>query len=240
VTRESAREWTASLALKYLPGEGDGYKVFLRLISDSCRLDSIVADIGCGDEEFLTCLMQRVRQIIGIDNREVQGTYHSYLKTDIEKELFLPECSLDVAASKFLLEHISDPVTFFKSIYAALRPGGKLVIMTPNIRYYPYAINYILSRFLPQKARMRLVHLITGRGEDEIFPIVYACNTPNRLRMMLEQAGFEVLYLDTFSDFRVSAFNRPLGAVAIGYEKLVNSVGIKGVKGFIVVEGRKA
>jgi SAM-dependent methyltransferase len=239
MTRESAREWTRSLADKYLPGESDGYQTFLKLVSDACLPGSVVADIGCGGEEFLTYLMQKAGRIIGVDNRELRGNYHSYVKADVEKELPLEAGSLDLAASKFLLEHIRDPAAFLRRIHEALRSGGKVVLMTPNILYYPYTANYILSRFVPQRARMKLVAVFSGRGEDEIFPVAYACNTPSTLRRMLEEAGFEVLFLDTYTDFLVGSVNRPLGAIAVAYEKLVNLAGIKGLKGFIVAQGRK-
>jgi SAM-dependent methyltransferase len=239
VTREAARQWTSDLAAKYLPGEADGYKAFLELVSDACPPGGIVADLGCGDEDFLTFLLERGARITGVDDLAFEGNYDSYLRADLERELPQEPQTLDLVASKFLLEHIADPDGFLRRIYTALKPGGSVILMTPNILYYPYAANYLLSRFLPQELRMRLVSQITGRRDADIFPVAYACNTPARLRRSLENAGFEVVFLKTCNDILVSAISRPLGVLAVAYEKLVNLAGIKGVKGFIIARGRK-
>ena len=239
MTRESAKEWAQLLGEKHLHQEINGYQVFLKLIADCCPEGGVVADLGCGNENFLTFLLQKAGRIIGVDDRALEGNYQLYLQADLERELPLPPAGIDLIASKFLLEHLNNPAAFFARINTALCPGGTLVLMTPNIRYSPYTANYLLSRLLPQQKRMTLVGLITGRAADEIFPVAYACNTPSRLKRILEEAGFEAVQADTYSDFLISAVNRPLGALAVAYEKLINYLGIKGMKGFIVVQARK-
>ena len=140
---------------------------------------------------------------------------------------------------KFFLEHLEDPPRLFSSLHDVLRPGAQLIIMTPNIIYYPYAANYIMSVFLAQEKRMRLVELFSGREPHDIFPVFYRCNTPRRMRRELERAGFDVLHLKTYSDCEVSAVVRPLGALAVAYEKIVSLLGMEWARGFIVVAARR-
>jgi len=178
--------------------------------------------------------MQKAVEIVGLDNRPVQGPYSSYIQADLGQGIPLEAASMDLAASKFFMEHVADPAGFLRGVHDVLRPGGHLVLMTPNVVYYPYAANYILSLFLPQERRMRLVELFTGREAEDIFPVYYRCNTPRKVRRELERAGFEVLHLKTYSDCDVSAVTRPLGALAVAYERIVAAIGLDWARGFIV------
>jgi SAM-dependent methyltransferase len=239
VNRETAREWTHELSRKYLQGEPDAYSTFLHLAETSCPEGGRVVDLGCGEEEYLTYLIDKAGEIIGIDSKVMEGPYHRYIEADLNLELPLEQGSVDLAASKFLLEHLDRPAQFLKQAFRILRPGGSLVLMTPNILYYPYSINYLLSRCMLQERRMRLVEQVTGRPQEDVFPVHYRCNTPSKVKRWLMQAGFEVTHLQTYSDYLVSAFNRPLGAIAVAYEKGINTLSLKGLKGFIVAEARK-
>ena len=239
MNRDASRQWTAVLYHRYLPDKPDAYTTFLYLAESACPEGGKVIDLGCGDESYLTCLLERAGEVIGVDDRPLDGPYGRYVQADLDREIPLQAESVDLAASKFLLEHLEDPAHFMREVRAALRHGGRLVFMTPNILYYPYTANWLLSRLLTQKRRMRVVELFSGRPTDEIFPVYYRCNTPRKVRLELERAGFEVLHLDTYNDFHVSAVTRTLGALAVAYEWIVNRLGIKGAGGFIVAAARR-
>lgn len=234
MNREASREWTAELYRRFLPGEPDAYDTFLRLVGSACPEGGTVVDLGCGDESYLTFLAQKAGEIIGIDDRELRGPYTRYVRTDLNRRIPLRQGSVDVAACKFLVEHLVDPASFLRQVRSSLRPGGRLVVMTPNILYYPYALNYLLARFVSQERRMRLVELFSGRPPQDIFPVHYRCNTPRRLRRELVKAGFDVMHLETYGDCCASAVTRPLGALAVAYEKAAATLGAHGMRGFIV------
>jgi ubiquinone/menaquinone biosynthesis C-methylase UbiE len=191
-------------------------------------------DLGCGEESFLSSLAENAVQVIGVDHREMQGPYGLYLQADLNRDIPVEAESMDLAASKFLLEHLEMPDIFLRKVHASLQRGGWLVIMTPNVLYYPYGINLLLSRLLTQEKRMRVVELFSGRAQQEIFPVYYRCNTPRKLRRELIKAGFEVVHLGTYSDCEASAVVRPLGMMAVAYEKAVASLGITWARGFLV------
>lgn len=237
--RERAREWTLGLYRRYLPGEPDAYASFLRLIESSCPPGGRVADLGCGEEGYLSFLLPRAGEIVGVDGRPLRGPYARYLQADLDLEIPLAGESVDLAVGKFLLEHLENPRRFLRSVHRILRPGGHVVLMTTNVFYYPYALNYLLSRLLSQRTRMRLVRFLSGRAPGDIFPVRYRCNTPRRLRTELEEAGFEVVHLSTYSDCLVSAVTRPLGVLAVAYERAVGRLRMQGARGFIVAAGRR-
>ena len=239
MNRAASREWTAAIYRRLLPEKPDAYTTFLHLAQSACPEGGKVIDLGCGEESYLSCLLERAGEVIGIDDRPLAGPYGRYIESDLDSEIPLRAESMDLAAGKFLLEHLEDPTRFLHEVHAVLCRGGRVVFMTPNIIYYPYAVNWLLSRILTQGRRMRVVELFSGRTADEIFPVYYRCNTPRRLRLELEGAGFEILHLDTYSDFHVSAVTRPLGALAVVYEWMVDRLRIKGAGGFIVAAARK-
>ena len=239
MNRDTSREWTTALYRRYLPGEPDAYTTFLHLAQSACPEGGRAIDLGCGEECYLACLLQRAGEIIGLDDRPLQGPYGRYVQADLNRDIPLAPESADLAASKFLMEHLEDPPRFLRGVRAVLRSGGHLVFMTPNIHYYPYTVNYILSRLMPQEKRMRLVELFSGRHPHDIFPVYYRCNTPRKVRLELEKAGFEVLHLDTYSDCQVSAVTKSLGALAVAYEKIMGLLRIKGAAGFIVAAARR-
>lgn len=238
--RERARRWTEELALRLIPGEPDAYLRYLELVREACPPGGMVVDLGCGKEDFLAFLKDWASQLVGVDlNPLEEGFYHRYLSGDVQREIPLPEGCADVVASKFLLEHLCDVRGFLREVRRILKPGGSLVLLTPNVLYYPYAANFLLSRVLPQGWRMKAVKLVTGRERQEIFPVWYRCNTPARMRKELEAAGLEVELLETFADYQVTAVAKPLGLLAVLYEKGVNLLGIRGAKGFLLARARR-
>lgn len=235
---DRAREWTKELHRRLLPGAHDGYLVYNRLLEELCPEGGRVVDLGCGKEDYLSFLLPRA-QVIGVDRVECGSSYHLYLQADLEDGIPLERGSVDLAACKFVLEHLRRPEGLLLSLRDVLRPGGCLVIMTPNVLYYPYALNFILSRLLPQRLRMALVGFLTGRREQDIFPVRYPCNTPRRLRRVLEDTGYRVMHLGTYPDFLASAFCRPAGALAVLYEWVVSRLGFDWAGGFLVAAARR-
>jgi SAM-dependent methyltransferase len=240
VKREEVRDWTFELYNRVMPGMPDAYALFReRLAADCPTSGGRLVDLGCGTEDFLVPVMKWADEVVGVDILPLSGQYHRYIAADLNEEIPLDDNSADVVISRYTLEHLIFPNSLFKEIHRILRPGGAALLLTPNVHYYPYGLNRLLSSALEQETRMKLVEKISGRRSDDIFPVFYGCNTPGRLGEELKRAGFKIDLLTTCCDCLVSAYNRPLGLAAVGYELLVTALHINGAKGLIVAEGRK-
>ena len=94
-------------------------------------------DVGCGNGEFLARARWQGWDVYGIDFDESALSHARdagipVVQGAIEPEKFASE-SFDAITSHQVIEHMHVPVAFLQSLYAWLKPGGRLWLGTPNI-----------------------------------------------------------------------------------------------------------
>jgi 2-polyprenyl-3-methyl-5-hydroxy-6-metoxy-1,4-benzoquinol methylase len=118
---------------------------FLRCIdllaASGCTLSGTTRwfDLGCHQGQFLQFLAERfgIVRSTGADDwpaslRDGQELGWDYIQADFERGL--PETeAMDVISALEVLEHITDTDRFLSEVYQRLRPGGWLLLSTPNI-----------------------------------------------------------------------------------------------------------
>jgi len=134
----------------------------------------------------------------GIDHRRVTSDSGETFECDVdlfdaEKDCFpYPDSHFATVLCCELLEHLAtDPMHMMCEIHRVLRPGGCLVLTTPNIASLR-ALAGILQGFHPQlfSAYIRPRHgVVDARHAREYTPI--------EIRRLLETSGFEVTLLET-------------------------------------------
>ena len=87
----------------------------------------------------------------------------------------------DVVVCAWVLEHLSDPNKAFKEIYRVLKPGGKVIFITPNALNY----NVWLIRLIPDRFHDFLTKKLYNRQENDTFSKKYLINTPPKIDDLL-------------------------------------------------------
>lgn len=99
-------------------------------------------DVGCGDGTFLARMRRRGWSVTGLDfdpvaakaARERHGL-EVHVGT-IEDAFADGRALYDVVTASHVIEHVPEPIRFLSQCRSLLRPGGRLVLKTPNASSY--------------------------------------------------------------------------------------------------------
>ena len=134
-----------------------------RFFQKYVRPTDTVLDVACGYGEFINSI--RAGKKIGID---LNPDTPRFLASDVAFHAVaannlsvLADDSIDVAFTSNFLEHLPDKATLgqvFDEVHRVLRPGGRFLIMGPNIRCVPGAYWDFFDHVLP------LSHVTVAEG----------------------------------------------------------------------------
>jgi len=128
----------------------------------------------------------------------------------------LADRQFDLALAIWVLEHVADPAATLGEIARVLRPGGRLIFLTPN-RRHPLIVANRLSQALPQLQR-RLVPALYGRDAADTFRVHYRANSSNTLTTLADGCGLVLERLEVVPDPTYLAFNELAYKLACRFE----------------------
>ena len=217
---------TQELRERHYPREFRGmYDRFLDTILEYAQPTDIVLDAGCGSGRvFQHRLAGRVRHVVGIDVTDEprdNPNIDDALNGDLG-DLPLRKDTFDLIVMSHVAEHLTEPELVFLELSRVLRPGGRLLILTPNRWHYVA----LVARLTPHRLHLTL-NRWRGLDARDIFPTAYRANTAGRLRSLAEQAELEVERLERFeTEPEYLAFHPVPYAMGVMYERAVNRAGL--------------
>lgn len=174
----------------------------LRLMTLSGEPAGKLLDVGCGGGRFLNRMRQCGWQVEGTDFdeqavRKVSARYGIKTHVGDLTQCALPADSFDVVTMSQTIEHLYDPQATLRESMRILKPGGLLVMTTPN------ALSLGAAEFGPY-----------WRGWEA--PRHLHLFSVSSLRQLTQRAGFEVTEARTYSAgsavvYRVSRTNQQSG-----------------------------
>jgi len=93
-------------------------------------------DVGCGSGDWLLTMREFGWQVAGndFDRQAVHAAGEKGLQVNLGslEDQHLPDNSFDAITLHHVIEHLPDPIQTLKECFRILRPGGKLILFTPN------------------------------------------------------------------------------------------------------------
>ncbi len=132
------------------------------------------------------------------------------IELDLNKRFPIPNASFDFISCIEGIEHLEDQFQFVRECHRVLKPGGYLVLSTPNILNLASRLKYLLSGFYSLVPRP-INEFSQVPVFDHISPVTYY-----QLRYMLHTQGFAITQIQTDFFRRSSAglyFLRPLASL---------------------------
>lgn len=213
-------------------------KVWLKYVSTD---KPVFLDVGCGDGRYLRMLHQLgvpKNQLYGVEmsdqviDRLNKEGFNGYAGRIEDVEPHLPHGLFDLIVSLQVLEHVESPLEMMKSVAKLLRPGGVLIIETPNTKSFD----------------VRLFKQKYWGGYH--FPRHWNLFDEKTLRKMAEESGLEIVefnylpshsfwiyslhhvFLDKFDSPKIAKFlnpfrNIPLLALFTGFDLIRSKAGFR-------------
>lgn len=150
-----------------------------------------VLDVGCGTGIFSYFLASKGKDVIGIDMLPEHITIANRMyklpnlqfKVMDAANLNFPDNSFDCVLFLETIEHVDNPVEILKDIYRVLKPGGCLVVSTPNSNSY---ISILQQMFIKEKRIKWISDEETGSGTEQdhlyswdvytLYRLLHRCN----------------------------------------------------------------
>lgn len=170
-------------------------------------------EIGCGSGAFLARMRELGWDVVGVEPDADAVTvarrsfglniYHGALQN-----IDFHDNNFDAIIMHHVIEHLSDPIDTLQECHRVLKPGGRLIIVTPNIR----SIGHRLFKE-------------TWRGLE--VPRHLFLFSPRSLKICAEMAGFHVKMLKTTAQsargiWAESRFIQKNGALPDGSTQLIS------------------
>lgn len=117
---------------------GSSGEAIYRTVAEVLRERSaggVLVDVGCGTGNLWRDVASQFPLYIGIDAVRYDGLPAGveFLQADLDRgRLPLPDETADVVAAVETIEHLENPRAFCRELVRVARPGGWVVITTPN------------------------------------------------------------------------------------------------------------
>jgi ubiquinone/menaquinone biosynthesis C-methylase UbiE len=174
---------------------------YLRMLQQQFRPGMRWLDAGCGHTLILPWLKDAAQIerrflaeagfVVGADVDPASLAASSSIRRvacNLEALSFETE-TFDFITCNMVVEHLAKPDVVFREFHRVLRPGGTVILLTPNVFHW---VN-VAAAVTPFRFHQWINKKIWGRDPEDTFPTLYRCNTASKMEKMLEGAGFDAV-----------------------------------------------
>lgn len=146
-------------------------------------------DAGCGRYLRVCKEFAGIAEVVGIDLETTLETRNDRspfgVRGDLDRLPF-PSGHFDLIITRQVVEHLADPPRVFREFCRVVKPGGKVIVVTPNKHDYVS----VIAAATPYMFHRALVSRLFLVPADDVFPTLYRANTISALGKALKSAGF--------------------------------------------------
>lgn len=203
--------------------DNESLRGILRLV-DKEAPGAILLDVGCGKGDLTLSIAQAVKaqEVFGIDIVEqcVEEAKQKGIKAvhgDLVQPFPFEDESIDMICAARVIEHLSDTDMFVRECYRVLKPGGALILNTPNLASL-YVILCLLLGKQPPSAMVSDRFTISGEALPQVegFRAHRRLFTREGLRNLLSWYGFS---LEKTISFGYHPFPNPFAKVLCAVDR---------------------
>ena len=107
-------------------------------------------DLGCGKQMMMEVFSKKGFEVFGADSdinpdEKIKGSFEVRASDFETKNLKYNDNEFDIVFCKSVVEHLANPMNLVKEANRVLKPGGKLIILTPSwkhTKWGPFYIDY--------------------------------------------------------------------------------------------------
>lgn len=184
-------------------------------------------DLGCGHqllpfwrEEEEERLVASCGMVVGMDYDLPSLIKHRTISLRVRGDInTLPfkDSYFDLVTANMVVEHLAAPANQFREINRILKPGGTFLFHTPNAVGYPS----IMTKLTPENLKHKLIYLLDGRKEEDVFETHYKANTRNQITSLAGMTGFEVRKIKMTVSDAVFALVPPVAIPELVYIRML-------------------
>lgn len=177
-----------------------------------------VLDCGTGSGDLAHRLVGMGYRVSAVDYDPALCEYDDVdvQQCDIMQGLPFADESFDALMFTEVIEHMEDPYKAMRELNRVLRPGGVLVLTTPNYGHIETRLNFLVGATMPGAFDCPLEPPLAGRAHPHISPFSLV-----RLHYLLATSGFEVQEVTTCIPKRRALLLAPLAGLIWLYVRLL-------------------
>lgn len=133
--------YTTEIASDQIPSDNPIHQRLLQAYYEAIPfIEGDLLELGCGEGRGVEILTDSATSYLGLDKIEevIKNLQAKYPDHQFESSVFpplkLPDNSFDTVVSFQVIEHIKKDQEYLSEIHRILKPGGKAILSTPNIK----------------------------------------------------------------------------------------------------------